>query len=88
MTDPRQALATLSAEKPDIVFLDIGMPHIDGYRLAAALKSAEPDLCVVAAASLTTRVDQDRQRGVERRVDERDPDDPSGHALVEDEHPE
>ena len=49
--DPRQALSTVGAEKPDIVFLDIGMPHIDGFQLAAALKTKFPELCVVAVTA-------------------------------------
>lgn len=51
VTDPRQALSMVSAERPDIVFLDIGMPHIDGFQLATMLKSALPDLCVVAVTA-------------------------------------
>ena len=51
VTDPRQALSMVSAQKPDIVFLDIGMPHIDGFQLAAALKTGFPELCVVAVTA-------------------------------------
>ena len=61
VTDPRQGLAVVAAEKPDIAFLDIGMPHIDGFKLATMLKSAVPELCVVAVTAYDEP--QHRRRG-------------------------
>jgi CheY-like chemotaxis protein len=34
VTDPREAIDAAESINPEIVFLDIGMPHIDGYKLA------------------------------------------------------
>jgi CheY-like chemotaxis protein len=38
VTDPRQALDEALKRKPHIAFLDIGMPHMDGYALARELR--------------------------------------------------
>jgi CheY-like chemotaxis protein len=37
--DPYQAVAAVARINPQIVFLDLGMPGIDGYELAAILRS-------------------------------------------------
>ncbi len=37
MSDPRQALARIPEFNPDVAILDLGMPGMDGYELAAAL---------------------------------------------------
>jgi CheY-like chemotaxis protein len=39
VTDPYQAVAAVARVNPQIVFLDLGMPGIDGYELAAILRS-------------------------------------------------
>ncbi|MGC8534471.1 MAG: LytR/AlgR family response regulator transcription factor [Rhizomicrobium sp.] len=40
--DGASAIALLEAEKPDLVFLDIGLPDIDGVELLARLPDGEP----------------------------------------------
>ncbi|HEX5266946.1 MAG TPA: EAL domain-containing response regulator [Acidimicrobiales bacterium] len=37
LTDPRQALAAFRSVQPDLVLLDLHMPHLDGYEVLAAL---------------------------------------------------
>ena len=70
--DSREALALATSFRPDIAFLDIGMPHIDGYQLAAMLR-AEPTLkgiCLVAVTgygSQEFRV-RSRQAGFDAHV--------------------
>lgn len=38
-TDGRQALAEVQASPPDLVLLDVQMPEVDGFEVAAMLKS-------------------------------------------------
>jgi len=42
VTDARDALAEVIAKKPHIVFLDIGLPMIDGYQLASMIRRLMP----------------------------------------------
>lgn len=37
-TDPRRALALLRDFEPEVVILDIGLPHMSGYELALHLR--------------------------------------------------
>ena len=39
ITDPRDALTEIIQLKPDIAFLDIGMPYLDGYQLVRLLRA-------------------------------------------------
>ena len=39
-TDPRQALASCLAEPPDLLMLDLMMPHLSGYELLETLRAA------------------------------------------------
>lgn len=43
VSDSRQALATMLEHRPDIVLLDILMPHLDGWEVLKAIKS-DPDV--------------------------------------------
>jgi PAS domain S-box-containing protein len=39
--DARDALRRVQALKPDVVLLDIGLPHVNGYEVARAMRSSE-----------------------------------------------
>jgi len=39
--DSREAVETAENQMPDIILLDIIMPHLDGYEVLAALKASE-----------------------------------------------
>jgi DNA-binding response OmpR family regulator len=59
-TDPRLALGLFRSKQPDLVLLDLGMPHLDGFALIAELRSSEdgagvPILVVTADASPESR---------------------------------
>lgn len=43
LTDPRLALSTFLERRPDLVILDLAMPHLDGYTLARQLRSRTPE---------------------------------------------
>jgi signal transduction histidine kinase len=42
-TDPRQVLPLYRSFDPDLILLDLGMPHLDGYGVMAELRQAVPE---------------------------------------------
>lgn len=68
-TNGEEALALAGREKPDLVVLDIMMPRLDGYAVAAAIR-ADPALAGLPIVMLTARTqDEDIARGVAVGVD-------------------
>ncbi len=53
--DPRQVVASFRLERPDLILLDINMPHLDGYAVMAQLKALGeplmPPIVVLTAQS-------------------------------------
>jgi len=45
----REAVAAITAEKPDLVFLDVQMPEMDGFEVLRALKEPLPAVVFVTA---------------------------------------
>jgi CheY-like chemotaxis protein len=67
--DGSTALATVEADPPDVVFLDIGMPVMDGYEVARRLRQ-QPGLDHVLLVALTGwGQEEDRQRSQEAGFD-------------------
>jgi CheY-like chemotaxis protein len=60
--DGRAALALARARLPDIALLDIGMPGMSGYELAAALRSLPGGAGVRLVAVTGWGTEQDRAR--------------------------
>src|SRR5262249_46655264 len=52
--DPREASALFSAFSPDLVFLDLHMPHIDGFTLLATLNALVEETVFLPVVALTT----------------------------------
>jgi CheY-like chemotaxis protein len=51
----QEAIAAYQARKPDIVLLDVNMPHLDGIETLRKLKEIDPDCVVIMLTSLATR---------------------------------
>jgi len=64
VTDPRDALAEIIDKRPHIVFLDIGMPGIDGYELASMVRQhfSSDELKLVAVTGYGAAADRARAR--------------------------
>jgi CheY-like chemotaxis protein len=60
--DGRAALALAEARLPDVALLDIGMPGMSGYELAAALRGLPGGAGVRLVAVTGWGTDQDRAR--------------------------
>lgn len=67
VSDSRRVLAAVKDKKPEAVFLDIGMPHIDGFQLAQLLKRDNGEMFVVAISGHDSP--EDRRRGREAGFD-------------------
>jgi two-component system LytT family response regulator len=48
--DGREAVATIQRESPDLVFLDVRMPELDGFGVVAALEGTVPPALVFVTA--------------------------------------
>ncbi|GIW10184.1 MAG: hypothetical protein KatS3mg061_1241 [Dehalococcoidia bacterium] len=60
--DGEEALAIVRAEHPDLILLDVGMPKLDGFAVAQAIKS-DPrtrDTIVVMLTAHGREVDRDQ----------------------------
>jgi DNA-binding response OmpR family regulator len=61
--DGRTALTVAADQRPDVMFLDIMMPEVDGYEVCRRIK-ATPDLASIYIIMLTAKGEEaDRQRG-------------------------
>jgi len=60
--DGRMGLAAAAETRPDIVFLDLGMPEMSGYEVAAQLKQDESFRDTILVALTGWGQDEDRRR--------------------------
>ena len=67
--DGRAALATAVSYKPDAVFLDIGLPGMDGYEIAERLRELPESARAVLIAITGYGQDEDRRRSREAGID-------------------
>jgi DNA-binding response OmpR family regulator len=69
-SDGEAALALIESERPDLVFLDVMMPRMNGYEVCRAVRS-DLGLTDVTIVMLTAKgQDADRQRGLDVGADE------------------
>ena len=67
-SDGEQALAQVRAERPDVVLLDVMLPLMDGWEVAAAMQR-DPEIAHTKIVFLSARAqDADVQRGSELGV--------------------
>src|SRR3954471_23280631 len=66
--DARNAMAAIATCRPDIVLLDLQMPHLDGFDLLHLIKAVPgPPLPVMVISALVR--DQDRDRATAAQCD-------------------
>ena len=65
-TDPRQALALLPEERFDLCFVDIHMPHMDGFAFVEAAQKNDPGLSYVFLSAFDT--DENLRRTIPLQV--------------------
>jgi putative two-component system response regulator len=60
LTDPREALETYNAFKPDLILLDMNMPHLTGFQVMDQIQQADsrniPIMILTAQIDQTTRL--------------------------------
>ena len=63
-TDSRFGMATIRTFKPDMILLDIGMPHVDGFDLLEQIV-ADPDLRDILVLMLSSAGEAEEQKSYE-----------------------
>ncbi len=64
LRDGREALATARSFQPDLIIMDIQMPHVTGVELIVALRQ-DPEICTIPVMAVTAyagKADEDRVR--------------------------
>ena len=64
----RTAIDAAKLQRPELIFLDIGLPDYDGVKLARDIKST-PGLEKIQIIALTGRISDDEQRALEAGCD-------------------
>ena len=63
--DGRAAVQMARAERPDLILMDMNMPHVDGWEATRQIK-AQPDVAGVPVIGLTAHaMEGDRERALE-----------------------
>ena len=63
--DGRAAVDMAAAERPDLILMDMNMPHVDGWEATRQIK-ALPDVAGVPVIGLTAHaLEGDRERAIE-----------------------
>jgi DNA-binding response OmpR family regulator len=68
--DGQEALSMVREHRPDIVFLDVAMPHLSGVDVCRKLKD-DPDTASIPVVMLTAKAqDTDREEGLAAGADD------------------
>ena|SRR5688500_3529306 len=59
LTDPRQVMESVSRARPHIIFLDLGMPTMDGWQVARLLRERFPNGDGLRLVAISGRGDED-----------------------------
>jgi CheY-like chemotaxis protein len=62
LTDPREVLETTQRMRPHLVFLDIGMPDLDGWEVARLLRKLYPQDDTLRLIAISGRGDDEARR--------------------------
>lgn len=54
-TNGEEAIKAYQTNKPDVVLLDVNMPHLDGIETLRKLKEIDPECTVIMLTSLANR---------------------------------
>ncbi|MFH1791091.1 MAG: response regulator [Candidatus Omnitrophota bacterium] len=63
--DGKEALDKARREKPDLILLDLMLPHIDGYKVCGMLKSDDKYKSIPIILFTARAQDQDKKLGLE-----------------------
>lgn len=61
-TNPVQAFESITEEKPDLIFLDLNMPEMDGWQFLEKMKDDDIHHKVAILTSSTSQLDMERSR--------------------------
>ena len=68
-TLPNVALSDIEKEKPDLIFLDLNMPEINGWSFLDAMKEKNNKTHVVIVTSSTSVLDKEKAQSYTQVVD-------------------
>jgi two-component system alkaline phosphatase synthesis response regulator PhoP len=60
--DGKEALEMALQERPNLIFLDVMMPHLSGYEVCRQVKAVEPRMYVVLLTAKGQAVDKEQGR--------------------------
>jgi DNA-binding response OmpR family regulator len=72
--DGREGLAAVREHKPDVVLLDVMMPHLDGFQVCAAVRAdedasvARTPIIILSAKAQQADLDAGRRAGADEYV--------------------
>ena len=68
-TLPEMALADVEFQKPDVIFLDLNMPVVNGWKFLDSLTEAKNFTKVVILTSSTSEIDREKAQNYTQVID-------------------